>query len=379
MKIKDYLFFLWRAKKKWALPKKTNVLIFDAVGHEIISPYLKEKDFRVLHTRGEVINLTCLFFSLFKKNYLQHGVLGAYFDTYIEFAKPKVLITFNDNNLYFLGLWKRFPKIKTISIQNGMRDDWIDSVKNLYHVDFMFVFGDFVTKYINSRISGAVIPIGSIRNNKYTKSEQIESTKVVFISQFTSDNSRSKNFYYGKNGWITKDEFYKPDILIVKLLIDWCKLNAKTLYILPRELCSYSSEIAFYREHFNSSQFIFIKKRNDEHAYEVIDSSDIVVTVDSTLGYEAISRGKKTAFFSIRGEYIGSDSRAFGWPGNFGSRGFFWISEKNSANHFNNIMNNLNHIKVSEWLKLSQTYVSQLMKIDEGNSLLVSFIQKELI
>ena len=47
------------------------------------------------------------------------------------------------------------------------------------------------------------------------------------------------------------------------------------------------------------------------NSYERIDESRYVVS-DSTLAYEALSKGKKTAIISVRGKFLNNNSFKFG-------------------------------------------------------------------
>ena len=98
-------------------PKKTDILIFDKTGSEVILDTIpKNKTYSILDLRYESINLFILLKTLkhitsLKKNYIFE---------YIRFVSPKLIITSIDTNPLFFKLKKRFSSTKFISIQNGL-------------------------------------------------------------------------------------------------------------------------------------------------------------------------------------------------------------------------------------------------------------------
>ena len=49
-----------------------------------------------------------------------------------------------------------------------------------------------------------------------------------------------------------------------------------------------------YKKILKNSEWIYCPRYNNESSYERVMSADFVVFADSTLGYERLSRGKKT-------------------------------------------------------------------------------------
>ena len=110
--------------------------------------------------RKESINLYIVIITLFKSGLNQF--VRNYFKNYIEIVKPKIVITFIDNNFRFFLLKKDYPKAKYICIQNGSRDEnffkelkkYYDLNKNL-EIDYFFVFNEIMQKkllpYIKSK------------------------------------------------------------------------------------------------------------------------------------------------------------------------------------------------------------------------------------
>ena len=101
--------------------------------------------------------------------------------------------------------------------------------------------------------------------------------------------------------------------------------------------------------------------------------------IDSTLLYESLARGNRTAFFSFRSKKLEAPGSTFGWPGVYGDEGLFW-SNNDNVNAFQRILNYLFEVSDEEWsLELKKFNVNRLMAIDKGNSKLISLIDKVLV
>jgi len=79
------------------------------------------------------------------------------------------------------------------------------------------------------------------------------------------------------------------------------------------------AEKKYYSKVFGK-KFFFIKNNNSfstkKKIFKNLDESSLIITLDSTLGYEAIARGKKVLFFSVRNNLDRETKNriAFCWP-----------------------------------------------------------------
>ena len=122
------------------------------------------------------------------------------------------------------------------------------------------------------------------------------------------------------------DNFYKAERLLLPILYNFCLENKLNLNICGRSN-NFEREVSFYENIFGSKNikwnFIFKTKPN----YAIIDKSEYVVFISSTLGYEAISRGKRVAAITIRSNFTNLINHSFGWPYKFQKNGYFWTNE----------------------------------------------------
>ena len=119
---KTFTLFI-RSRKIWKRPSKAEVLIYDACGKEVLTPYFEKYRIEILEVRGESINLLAVCKAMFQPLFWKGKPYQAYINQYIKMSSPKIIITFIDNNKLFYEISKIFPHIKTIFIQNGRRTE----------------------------------------------------------------------------------------------------------------------------------------------------------------------------------------------------------------------------------------------------------------
>ena len=111
-------------------------------------------------------------------------------------------------------------------------------------------------------------------------------------------------------------------------------------------------------------------------SYKLIDKFNLITFIDSTLGYESISRGKKIVSFSIR-KIKNNRPNTFGFP-EFNKKSGFFFTCKNSNNEFNRILSNTWRISQKNWKKKYFKKLNNLMIYNTGNSRLYNLIDNIL-
>ncbi|MFM8852130.1 MAG: hypothetical protein ACKOGL_02895, partial [Acidimicrobiaceae bacterium] len=88
-------------------------------------------------------------------------------------------------------------------------------------------------------------------------------------------------------------------------------------------------EEIYYKSLLQNYKFEFAAREITSSSYEAIDKSEIVVFTSSTLGYESLARGKRTAALMLDAEIIGAEALRFGWPAELQDDGPFWTHQLN--------------------------------------------------
>ena len=116
--LKIIFLFLQLKKISFSYPKKNKILVIDKIYSDLFKKLIS-KNLEVISIRYENLNffvLLNLLFSKRKKNFFNYILI------YIELINPSLIITGNDNLIWFYKLKKNYPNKKFISVQNGFRN-----------------------------------------------------------------------------------------------------------------------------------------------------------------------------------------------------------------------------------------------------------------
>lgn len=375
-------FFVLAKKKIWCWPKQSDVLIFDAAGEEVLSQYLRPWASEVLHVRGEQINVPVLIASLFRRG----RKTDAYVDCFIERVRPRLAITFIDNNPGFYQLAARHPGLKTLSIQNGVKSFYFDIFEiweqkrltgSCGAVTYLATFGSRIGMEYSRYIQCNVVPIGSLKNNLFPKNQTKTPGTIAFVSQFRETPGLS----LGGKFFPHEAYFQQPDRLVLGFLLDYVQRKGKALFIVPCSDSHKDPELKRERDYYNrllGQHVPFSEGRGPGSSYGSVDSAEVVVSIESALGYESAARGNKTAIFPIRNQLLGIIGLTYGWPEAYPDEGPYWSNRPDPV-VFERILDHLFDLNDEQWqAELSECGFNQVMAYDPGNSILQAVLHKEL-
>lgn len=307
----------------------------------------------------------------------------------IKNYKPKFVITTTDNDLRFYLLKQYFDKnIKFIAIQNGIRSKFLDmfgnplliSKKKNFMSDYYLSFGNNIKNILNKYIKTKVIPIGSFKSNfVYIKNEFTRYSKTNCILYISTFRNRSKFEILGhspNNKIIYYKNLLNEEIILIKQLKEYCiKCNLK-LSIAGSSLSSYKNEIKFYKSILSNCKWKFYKREDIFSNYRLLDHFEIIVTNGSTLGYEALGRNKKVAFF-FRNFSPYKKDWFYGWPDQRIPKGFFY-SNSLIENEISRVLNNLRNVKNSKWRSILLREKNKCMHFYLGNNKLKDILSGKI-
>ena len=361
---------------EFLFPVKNKIAILDSTGSNLIKNALKQKKLPIITTRKNTkINIFILFYSFFQNYKYTKG--QRYIIAYIKYLKPKIIISHIDNNSFFFSLKKIFSDIKFIFIQNGTGIADLTSLerkKLSWHSDLFFSYSDKFSKIYSKFLKSKIYSIGSFKNNLLKIDKNIKRKKtIVFISQYRISSSKisEKDIIYTYNKKkFTLEKFYKAEKLLIPIIYKFCKKKGYKLIIAGSNL-DYQlilKEKNFYEQilkenipNFEKKFFEYKKIKNEYSSYKLIDSSSLVVFVDSALGYQSLARQNKTLACSFRSQYVKNQNLNFGWPYKLANEGPFWINNYN--------LNKLN-IKLSNLLKMNKSTCKKIYKKYDKNVLM---------
>ena len=346
----------------------------------MIAPYFKPNDFQILDLRESEVNLWVAFKCLINRDLSAQN----YARQFIKKVQPKLVLTFIDNYPPFYALKQDFPEVKTLLIQNGYRSDRGDLFgllateysKQQNMVDQLFVFGEAVGSKYRQHISGNVTVHGSFKNNSVLLTQAPENS-VAYISTYRPRVSRS--FVVPESSPespITYGEVIARRETAILWLANYCAEKNRLLKIIGKDE-NVAAEQDYYKGLLRKFEFEFVGKKSSETSYEAIDKSEIVVFTSSTLGYESLARGKKTAAIMLDAQLIKADALKFGWPAGLADEGKFWTHQL-SQQRIYEIMDYLINTTDAEWNETRLEAIKDVIEFDPGNSKFVSVIDSIL-
>jgi len=395
LKLLNTRLLLFKERKIWFLPNKCDVLIFDSRGDslmevelaKVLSPYGTIG--RLVFPGNGEINIPVLLASILKRG----TRITAYCDSYIRRTNPRVVISCIDNSTIFYSVAVRNPDVKSIFLQNGTRAYFSDVFEKLdrkpsgenMKVDFMLVFGSNIGAEYAKYVAGSVVPIGSFKNNNIPRVRPKVEGTLSFISQYRDVATRIERngILYTHQQW-----FESLDQMIIPFLASYAKDKGLQFRIIPRAGHQKDSSILRNEKRYFrgilGSECEFSKWERHGSSYDDIDSTEVAVTIDSSLGLEAIARGTKSAIFSIRSTIIGHSDpyygpyKNYGWPGCYLDEGPFWTNNFSTAT-FRRILDHLFTVSDEQWrAELEQHGFQEVMQYDPGNSKLRAILANEL-
>lgn len=307
---------------------------------------------------------------------------------FIKKFDSKAVITFDDNILDFYLLKKSFKNKKFICVQQGVRakGEIFDILKKYYKenkerlfIDLFFVFGKGYKKEFEKYIDSKYVPIGSFLNNHY-KTTHVKKNKrftILFISQYVHNHIEYSGQMNAK-----QNQIYNYDRKILNFISDVSKKNNFICKILPRKTgLKAISEEKFFKSLLKRKyiSWEFIKRNpNIKHPFTYIDKADLIIFMDSTLGYEAIARKKKCLAFGLRGNSVKSENYYFGWPLKLKKEGLFWSNNSNKMNikNFEFIVNKIKRSKYKQIKLCYKKYLNDIILYDRNNSKFQKEIKK---
>jgi surface carbohydrate biosynthesis protein len=206
---------------------------------------------------------------------------------------------------------------------------------------------------------------------------------IVYVSQhapFEIPNSEVK-FFFGNNS-ITAEEFYTIEQKVVSFLAAHSKLTNQSFAVLGKRTDSSQFEREFFTSAAGPNKIQFIPRTSETSTYEFCNSASILVTTDSTIGYEFLARGKKVAFLSARIDAIDHvlsrevHDTDFGFPLELGTSGPFWTNSANES-EFERVIGSVQSMSDAQWASTISPYNEVLMAYQPGNTAFIQMLRSE--
>lgn len=327
-----FLNILFFSKKNFKKPASREIAIFDGDLSYLLLKYLKKKNVNIIHQRfAQRICRDCEIniFILLKNILLLRFSVRDYVETYIKFTNPKILITLNDNNLFFYKIKNHnMTKIAIqIAYRSTRKDIFYNSkqlMNNEYNCDYFLVFNNHIGKFYKKYFKGEPIQIGSFRSNFNTKKKTKKKIDILYISNFKGE--KDDDFFIEEEK-IKYGDYRKKEYELIENIKRYLLNNkGKKFTVLGRAVKFMKFEKNKWDKIMGCVPYRFIPQKLNRKTYDILDSAKLVISIDSSLGYEALARKNAVSFFSIRPNKYPTNSSNFGWPEKITSKGPFWTN-----------------------------------------------------
>ena len=286
--------------------------------------------------------------------------------SYVEYLRPKVVITFIDNSIIFQWLSMNYTDANFYAIQNGYRSKYELNYHCYcgfkFNLTNFFCFGNYeIEKYKKyGHYVKNFIPVGSFRHAIYqsnSKRKNIIKYDIALISQHkltTFDGSNAR----------LKENLELIDLYLSKYL----KKNKDLSFII---LCRSEEnseqglmEKKYFRSIYGSEVNLRFQGSMPSSTYVGIDQSNVIVCCHSTVLSEAAGQGKKVLFCDYSGDKIWADYH----PG-------IWLHSERSSASFNNHIHNVINSGEDDYIQ----FASYVMKKDSTIDRIKSEICKNFL
>ncbi len=343
--------------------ERSDVLILDTDGSDVVIRCIpSDLSYSVLEVRNGIPYIAkVLFFIRLFVRVTQFGVkYKSLISSIVDVINPRVIISFIDTSLIMGQLSSIFPQKLIISVQNGARLHMggFHNEKQFLAPHY-FTFGEYekdLLKKYNVKYQSHKA-VGSVRFGLFLeKNTRIKDNRssVCFISQFNSSI----------NGF--KEDGVKRLKSVYSNLIAWNNENERrSIRVAMRNNKNdndYINEVNFFR--LSRGSDIELVDNVDYSSYRVGCEALVVVTVDSTLGFELFGSGKKVLFC---GTTIGNEfSQKENVDYLFRKMPDIILLDNLTQQDFDNKMNALINMKDEEYLRQTEAARKYYMKYQKS-------------
>lgn len=238
----------------------------------------------------------------------------------ISYYDPRVVVSLIHDSSILHRLAESYREAKFFVIQNGWNTVYdlkydprfsIDN-RNKFKLPYFFCFGqNDRDNYINNGHTAQTFdPVGSLAAAVYRANAPHDlkhKYDVCFISQYQFSHQNSFD-----EGTFPSDDLKFPLISASDMLVRWLVDLAKSTDLKIAIACrtSYAEEIEYFEKKFQDMDSVTVLPRTPDRfsSYRTIDMSELTLTIESTIGFEALGWGakvmicnpKKHEFFQIK-------------------------------------------------------------------------------
>ena len=330
-----------------------------------------------------------IFKKIMKRDPSIKSIKAVYLLSIIDAVKPSFIFSASDNNKNYWCLKNHYPRKRVFLFQNALRGVtelkarerlYLDEEK--FEVDYVFTMTEIEREwYIKSGLNVMQThACGSIKSNEIDLSSGAQGSTLVYLLQYkhhdyVNPDQQSSRYLNERGEFLSYEEIYGKNILVLRVLEDFCKKNSIDFQIFGRAKdCETAVEECAYLRHLGFGHIDYIFKTTEVETYQYLDKTGFIVTLSSTLGHEMLSRGKPVFFWGIQ-HWAGKD-QIFGY-GQFGVRGEFWTIDLD-LDSVGPLLSRFVAYTASDWSRFYQKYATVILPLDTKNMRFNQVLQRAM-
>jgi len=386
-------------KVDFALPRRTKLVYFGRTGHGILKNYITEENFIVYENPRENLNFWVALRMLFSGRRSEF----AYYRAFLRLYRPQVVITMEDNNITFYATKVILKSCKSIAVQNGLRINLSHSRDSTFRTDLqrlsrlghdadvIVTQGGLGSAFYRSALpnsTGELVEAGHLMNNAIPLEGigRFESPKrMVFVSKYpnlslansTVDWHSQVMVHLNETG-LTAAEYFRVDEIVARACALIAREHSLPFVVLGKRPRRQTSEYEFFARHLTGLEWTYLPSDSQDSSYESLRPGDVVINTDSTLGYELLARGLRTAFISARLSTAGHPEVRdfeFGHPVITQAHGSFWTNDS-SDSEIRRVLKFVMWAEQSEWSEQIKFVRESIFQYDPGNKIFCEILDR---
>lgn len=307
--------------------------------------------------------------------------LSGYVSEVARTTKAQLIVSLQDNlaALYQLRQWLASTPVALI--QNGLRSlkgDLLSEVRSSdvskWQIDYYFGFTQASCDQVGE-LALKRLPIGSFRSNCVPKTSAQRDRVLSYISTLRVDIPLS-TVIGGAEGTavVSYGDILAERLRILREVLSFGMKEGLVARILGKGPEHFAEE-RFYREQLDGYIFEFVPRISASTQYLQVDRSFLTVSTSSTLGYESLARGNRTAVIQPDSIMLQDLSLRFGWPKLLDYEGPFW-STSAASHRINEVLHFVNSATDLQWKEALAMTSDVLPRFDSGNSIFVAHLAR---
>lgn len=304
----------------WSLrrPRRRRLVYFGATGVDQLRNYIAEDDAVVYVGPRREPSIWVLLYAVFRGWWSIRGYYGAF----LRLVRPDVVVTSEDNAVEFYFTKRYRPETRTICLQNGRRDSFShDPDETMWDIlraelprgagpDVVLTHGAPWSAWYREALGegpGRIVAAGNLKNNAFPLGERRGVRRLLFVSSFPNlgadgdlEASGSAPLGHWRGHPVTLRDFYAAEGVVAALAAGYARTRGIPFAVVGKRPDWQKGERRYFEAALRDHDWSYIPAAHDGSSYAAVTPDDVLVNIDSTFGYEMMSRDVRVAFVAAR-------------------------------------------------------------------------------